>query len=145
MNWFFKGARLGAAGLAIGLMCMPAGAQENRFVMLPGDDGFVRLDTFTGEMSACSEADGQIVCRMAADERMALEKEIDLLEERIAALEKALENDTPGLSESFPTDEEIDKTFGMMEKMMRRFLGIIEDFDSKNKELDEDEAIPDRT
>ncbi|MCY6382501.1 hypothetical protein [Hoeflea prorocentri] len=124
---------------------MPAGAQENRFVMLPGDDGFVRLDTFTGEMSACSEADGQIVCRMAADERMALEKEIDLLEERIAALEKALENDTPGLSESFPTDEEIDKTFGMMEKMMRRFLGIIEDFDSKNKELDEDEAIPDRT
>ena len=145
MNWFFDGARLAAGGLAVALICAPAGAQENRFVMLPSEDGFVRLDTFTGEMSACSKAEGQIICRMAADERRALEEEIDLLEERIVALEEALENGVAEPRNGFPSDEEIDRTFGVMEKLMRRFLGVIEDFEKENKELETEETVPDRT
>ena len=93
------------------------------------ENGFVRLDTFTGELSSCSAAEGQIVCRLAADERRALEEQIDLLEERIAAMEQAV-TEAPGKSGGgLPSNEEIDRTFGMMEQMMRRFLGIIEEFD----------------
>ena len=145
MNWFFDIKRLAAGGLAIALATTPAIAQENRFVMLPSDDGFVRLDTFTGEMSACSKAEGQIVCRMAADERQALEQEIDLLEERIAALEEALEDNAGRSRNGFPSDEEIDRTFGVMEKLMRRFLGMIEDFEKENKEMETEKAVPDKT
>lgn len=145
MNWFFDIKRFVAGGLAIALASAPAIAQENRFVMLPSDDGFVRLDTFTGEMSACSKAEGQIVCRMAADERRALEQEIDLLEERIAALEDALEENAGRSGNGFPSDEEIDRTFGVMEKLMRRFLGVIEDFEKEDKEMETEKPVPDKT
>jgi tetrahydromethanopterin S-methyltransferase subunit B len=104
-------------------------AQEGRFIMERTEDGIVRLDTFTGELSACSAAEGQMVCRMAADERRALEEQIDLLEERIAAMEKAITEAPTKPGDGLPSNEEIDRTFGMMEQMMRRFLGIIEEFD----------------
>ncbi len=130
-------------GLALGATAAPA--QEGRFVMERTENGFVRLDTFTGELSACNTTEGQIVCRMAADERLALEQEIDALEDRIATLEEALAETPQGHGGGLPSDEEIDRTFGMMEQMMRRFLGIIEEFDQDNEPSPDADPSPEKT
>ncbi len=118
----------------------PAAAESpDRYRMEKTEDGIVRLDTVTGEMSLCREKDGQITCRMAADERAAFEQELDLLTARVEALEKttaaALKDAKPGL----PTDEEIDRTMSVMERMMQRFMGIV-----KNLEGGGEDAAPTR-
>ncbi|MEX3006882.1 hypothetical protein [Hoeflea sp. TYP-13] len=136
---------LTAAGLAVLLCTTMAAAQEGRFVMERTDSGFIRLDSYTGEISVCTDTDGQIVCRMAADERHALEEQIDLLEDRIAEMEKVIDGQTSERQNHLPTDEEIDRTFGIMEKMMRRFLGVIEEFDRENEENTPSEPKPEKT
>lgn len=110
---------------------------EGRYRMEKTDGGFVRLDTATGEVSLCREQEGQIVCRMAADERAAFEKELDLLTKRVEALEKGGVTGETGAKPSLPTDEEIDRTMTIMEKMMQRFMGIV-----KNLEEGEEETAP---
>lgn len=120
-------------------------AQEGRFVMERTESGFVRLDTFTGEMSVCTEAESQIVCRMAADERRALEDEIDVLEERIEELEQQMATLPDRESDGLPSEEEIDRTFGIMEQMMRRFFGMIEEFEQEREDPGREEPDPERT
>ena len=75
-------------------------AQEpapGRYAMQKTDSGIARLDTQTGEVSLCQEKDGDIVCRMAADERTAFELELDLLTKRVETLEKAASDGTLGI------------------------------------------------
>ena len=110
---------------------------EGRYRMEKTDTGFIRLDTTSGDVSLCREKDGQIVCRMAADERAAFEKELDLLTKRVEALEKGGVTGQTAAKPSLPTDEEIDRTMGIMEKMMQRFMGIV-----KNLEDGEEETAP---
>ncbi|MGQ3212298.1 MAG: hypothetical protein ACT6U0_00745 [Shinella sp.] len=110
---------------------------EGRYRMDKTEGGFVRLDTATGEVSLCRERDGQIVCRMAADERAAFEKELDLLTKRVEALEKGGATALTDAKPALPTDEEIDRTMSIMEKMMQRFMGIV-----KNLEDGEEETVP---
>ena len=104
-------------------------------------DGYVRLDTVTGDMSVCKEQSGQLVCRAAADDRTSLADEIGRIDTRLAAIEKKLENTGPsGFSSSneLPTEEESEKTMGYMEKFFRRFMGIVRD-------LNESENGPQKT
>ncbi len=110
---------------------------EGRYRMDKTETGLVRLDTVTGEVSLCREQEGQIVCRMAADERAAFEKELDLLTERVEALEKSAATGQTLVKPALPTDEEIDRTMSIMEKMMQRFMGIV-----KNLEGGEEETAP---
>ena len=110
---------------------------EGRYRMEKTETGFIRLDTASGEVSLCREQDGQIVCRMAADERAAFEKELDLLTKRVEALEKGGTTALTDTKPSLPTDEEIDRTMTIMEKMMQRFMGIV-----KNLEDGEEDAVP---
>ena len=110
---------------------------EGRYRMEKTETGFIRLDTASGEVSLCREQDGQIVCRMAADERAAFEKELDLLTRRVEALEKGGVSGETAAKPSLPTDEEIDRTMGIMEKMMQRFMGIV-----KNLEDGKEDAVP---
>ncbi|MCP4320197.1 MAG: DUF342 domain-containing protein [Hyphomicrobiales bacterium] len=145
MNQKFAATFLIAAGLALVPAIPAALAQEGRFVMERTDSGFVRLDTFTGEISVCTEVESQIVCRMAADERRALEEQIDLLEERIAEIEQAPGAQPTDRPNQLPTDEEIDRTFGIMEQMMRRFLGIIEEFEQESEDQKADPPKPEKT
>jgi exonuclease VII small subunit len=110
---------------------------EGRYRMEKTETGFLRLDTASGDISLCREQDGQIVCRMAADERAAFEKELDLLTKRVEALEKGGATAQTGVKPALPTDEEIDRTMSIMEKMMQRFMGIV-----KNLEDGEEETAP---
>ncbi len=97
-----------------------------RYTMQKTESGIARLDTQTGEISLCIDREGQITCRMAADERAALETEIDRLSERVEALEKAA-GEGSGFSPRLPTQEEIDRTMSVMERMMRKFMDIVKD------------------
>ncbi|MCR9137795.1 MAG: hypothetical protein NXI27_17485 [Alphaproteobacteria bacterium] len=139
MNRFV--AMIASSTLLVSLSGPASLAQEGRYVMQRADDGFVRLDTQTGEMSLCRKQDEQFVCRMSADDRRALEAEIGLLEERIARLEAEGSDRRDGLT----TEDEIDRTMGIMENMMRRFMGVIEEFESELRDETPDKAQPEKT
>lgn len=118
-----------ALGAALGA---PAIAQQDRYALEKSGDGYVRMDKRTGEMSICKESGGQLVCRMAADDRRAFEDEVDLLrgrverlEERLTALEKA-----PAVPDAaLPSESEFERTLGYMERFFRRFMDIVKDFE----------------
>ncbi len=123
--------------LLMPLLAGGAEAQEARYRLEKSGSGYVRMDTATGEMSVCEERSGQLVCKLAADERSAFEDDIDRLEDRIRALDERiarLEASPAARQEnSLPTEEEFEKTMGYMERFFRSFIGIV-------KELEEDET-----
>ncbi len=119
-----------AALVGVVLSVNTASAESGRYLMERIEEGFVRLDTQTGEVSLCQLRDEQIVCRLSADERYAFEDQIAILEERIEKLELSIAESNRS-AEPVPTDDDIDKAMNMMEQMMRRFLGVIEEFDQR--------------
>lgn len=139
MNRFV--ALFASSALLVSVSGSAALGQEGRYVMQRADDGFVRLDTQTGEMSLCRKQDEQFVCRMSADDRRALEAEISLLEDRIARLEA----DNPDRRDDLATEDEIDRTMGIMENMMRRFMGVIEEFESELRNETPGKTTPEKT
>lgn len=128
---------------------LTAHAQDvDRYTLEKSPSGYVRMDRQTGEMSICEERDGQLVCKLAADERSAFQDEVERLQTGIAALEKrvtALETgsrlDPKAL---LPTDEDFEKSLGYMERFFRRFMDIVKDFD-KDWRQGEPENQPQRT
>ncbi|WP_077962456.1 hypothetical protein [Ensifer adhaerens] len=112
-----------------------ASAQDpapGRYSMQKSETGIARLDTQTGEVSLCQEKDGQLVCRMAADERAAFEQELDLLSKRVEVLEKAVKAGESVAKQDLPPEEEIDRAMGIMERMMRRFMDIVKDLEGSD-------------
>jgi hypothetical protein len=67
-----------------------AGQDTERYTLERSGNGYVRMDRKTGEMSICEERSGQLVCRLAADERSALQDEVDRLQDRLSGLEKRI-------------------------------------------------------
>lgn len=125
-----------------------AAAEGQRYQMEKTEKGYVRMDTQTGEMSICEERDSQLVCKLAADERTALQDEIGRLQtelkaidERIVKLESSL---AQKLESKLPTDEEFEKSLGYMERFFRSFMGIVKDFE-KEEQADKTAPAPDRT
>ncbi|MBK8007258.1 MAG: hypothetical protein IPK23_01435 [Rhizobiales bacterium] len=88
------------------------------------DDGFLRLDAQTGQVSFCREKAGNWTCETVADDRAALEAEIKRLNDRIAALEN--KRNDPQERFRTPSDQEIEQVMGFFEKMMKRFRGVVE-------------------
>lgn len=114
------------------LVILPAAASAQtaeRFQLEKTDEGYVRMDTQTGAMSVCTmEAGDQLVCRMAADDREALEDETERLRgelERLDARVSALEA-RPAVA--LPSEQDIDKTLGVMEHLFRGFAGIVREW-----------------
>lgn len=138
--------------VAAAALLIPLGAvaQEatspGRFHLERMEGGVVRLDTQTGAMSLCHEKEGNLVCRMAADERAAFERELELLTMRVEALEKAAAAAPADAKPRFPTDEEIDRTMSVMERMMQRFMGIVKNLDGGEEETTPGtDAMPQKT
>ena len=135
-------ATIVTASLLLAALGSGAGAaEESRYTLEKSASGYVRMDTQTGEMSICEERSGQLVCKLAADERSAFQSDVDRLQATLAALEAriaALENSlTARLENSLPTEEEFEKTMSYMERFFRGFIDIV-------KDLEEDEdAVPD--
>lgn len=150
---------LAAVGLAA-LVALPAAAQEvvrdGRYALVPHNDGFLRLDTATGEVSRCTGDIGRLACRLMPDERIAYEEEIRRLEDRIDILERRMAAievpptprrgrepeprlEGPETTEELPSEDEIDRVFSLAEQMMRRLFDMARDL---REEYGRDRARP---
>jgi hypothetical protein len=122
-----------ALALLVSALACSAGAQEitpaGRYDLVPVPAGALRLDTETGAVSLCAEANGALACRPVRDEGMAenppqTADRIAALEARIAALESKTEASGPALSD----DEAVDRVADLADKVMRRFFGMVRQF-----------------
>ena len=117
--------------LLAGLHASAHAQDAERYRLEKTENGYVRMDTQTGSMSLCSEKDGQLICRLAADESAAragdetLEQRIAKLEKRIAALEAARPS-----AAAVPSEQEFDQGLDRMESFFRRFMGIVREFEA---------------
>lgn len=125
---------------------LPANAQDaadpapGRYVFEKSGEGVLRMDTVTGEMSVCGEQAGQVVCKLPADERQAVDEQIADLEARVARLEARIETleagESGGGAKALPSDEELDQAFNMMEKFIYRFFDVFKDLDRREHETE---------
>jgi hypothetical protein len=112
-------------------------ATENgRYSMTPAQDGFLRLDTRTGAVAMCRLVNGAPECRLAAEERAALENEIG----RLQAENKELRLKAPAATaaaphSSLPSDQDMDRALSFAERFMRGMMRIIR----------EESGAPDKT
>ncbi|PSJ60457.1 hypothetical protein [Pseudaminobacter soli (ex Li et al. 2025)] len=128
---------IAAATVFISQAIAGAHAAEDRYRLEKTDNGYVRMDTQTGAMSICEERSGQLVCKLAADEREAYQTQIDQLQSALKAIESrvtALEKNRPALQAPLPTEEEFEKGMSYMERFFRRFMDIVKDFDKEEKQ-----------
>jgi flagellar motility protein MotE (MotC chaperone) len=128
----------------VSLVAASAFSEETeRYRLEKSATGYVRMDTQTGGMSICEERSGQLVCKMAADERAAFQDEIDRLQNSVKALDQRvvkLENSLAARFEStLPSEEDFNRTMSYMERFLRSFIGIVKDME---KDSGEDAAKP---
>lgn len=120
---------------AIWLLAAPALADDG-FALVETEEGMVRVDRQSGAVSYCRQINGAMACSVAADERVAWEKEnerllarIEELEGRIAKLEGAKPVDPPDDETVLTPQEErkLDKAMRVAETFMRRFVALMKD------------------
>ena len=120
------------AALVAGLAGSARGEEVDRYRIEKTENGYIRMDTRTGEVSTCEETSGQLVCRIAADERLALQDEIERLQAKLDALDQRITKleQQPSIPKVLvPSDEDVDKSLDIMEKFFHRFMGIMKDLD----------------
>jgi hypothetical protein len=109
----------------------------------------VRLDGRTGQVSVCGREASGWACRAVPDERTALEEAIARLQQQSATLKKELlsrglplppgvkaDPPEPKVSEKpaekvdpkLPTDAELDRVMGFIEKVWKRLVEMMVDF-----------------
>jgi len=133
-----RGALLFAAGYA--LLCGPAFAQgtqpdneESRFSFFRAEDGYLRLDARTGQVSLCTKRQAGWLCQALPEDRAAFEAEIARLQLENAALKKeVLAHDLPLPREATPeqpppaADREINHIISVIENVWRRLVAMIQ-------------------
>jgi hypothetical protein len=120
--------------LALTLSATPTFAQTSgRFTFQPVEGGMMRLDTETGHVSHCTKAGDSFACRSVADDRAAMQDEIDRLKRENEELR--LSAGKPGNTGKLqlPSEEDIDKAMSIFEKMMRRMMKTVNE-DGKGPE-----------
>lgn len=136
---------LAMTGLTVTALSM-ADAQTARYTMTPTADGALRLDTQTGAVALCRARESAWACESVADDRLALQSEIDrlvgenrALREQIEALVDAMpksdgkagqaENDVLRL----PNEEDVKRLVAYLESMVRRFQDMMENLKQQNQ------------
>jgi hypothetical protein len=133
----------GAAALIVAEARAESGAVENddsRFTFHHTDNGFLRLDGRSGQVSICTRRAPGWLCQTVPDERGALEAEIARLQADNASLKKELlAHDLalpPGVKPdlpakvgepriALPSDGEIDQVMSFVEKVWKRLVEMI--------------------
>ena len=112
-----------------------------RYTLNKVTDGFVRLDTQTGEVALCSQRAVGWACQAAPEDRAAFESEIARLRGENAALKQALlshglplpSGATPERSGThdnditirLPDDADIDRAVAYVGRMWNRFVDVV--------------------
>jgi hypothetical protein len=136
---------------AVGLACptaraqsAPPGSDDTRYSFSRVNDGYLRLDGRTGQVSICAPRQVGWICQAVADERAALEAEIARLQAESAALKKELmahnlslpgtvrpeppstKSDKPAEPRlELPSDADLNKVMSFVEKVWRRLVEMI--------------------
>jgi len=112
----------------------PPAPDAGRYSLAPAESGFLRLDKETGAVSYCSVKDGLSQCRVSADERAALETELERLRRENSELKARLGEGRPGEGRigeaprpraAGPSEEEFDRALTFTERFMRRMMRIL--------------------
>ena len=132
-----------SSALAAGAVAQPSSPESGdaRFSFHRADDGYLRLDGRSGQVSLCNRRASGWQCQMVPDERAALEAEISRLQGDNAALKKELLSRSLPLPNGMgpdqsgpksqvqrpplPDDAEINRIMGVMEKIWRRMVEMI--------------------
>ncbi len=119
----------------------PGESEDNRYTFSRADDGYLRLDGRTGQVSICTRRTVGWACQLVPDERGALEAEIARLQGENAVLKKELlarnlllsgsvkpdplapKPDEPRLQ--LPNDADLNKVVTFIEKVWRRLVEMI--------------------
>jgi hypothetical protein len=135
---------IAGSGLAAAAGAQPSSPEggDTRFTFHRADDGYLRLDGRSGQVSMCHRRTTGWQCQLVPDERTALEAEISRLQSDNAALKKELLSrslplpdgmrpDQPGPKSQvqrpkLPDDAEINRIMGVMEKIWRRMVEMIQ-------------------
>lgn len=124
------------ANAAIAEPADPQTAENGRYSMTPVQDGFLRLDTRTGAVAMCRVVNGAPECRLAADERAALDNEIGRLQAENRDLRaKAAGARAANPPSNLPSDQDMDRALSFAERFMRGMMRIMR----------EEGGTPDRT
>jgi hypothetical protein len=115
--------------------------EDARFSFYRTDDGYLRLDGRSGQVSLCTRRTAGWLCQAVPDERAALEGEIARLQADNAALKKELiahnlalpgtiKPDAPSAKVEeprlqLPSDAEIKQVVGFIEKVWRRLVEMV--------------------
>jgi hypothetical protein len=113
---------------ASSLIAVAEDGANDRYTLEKSESGFVRLDRQTGAVTLCTEAEGTLTCRMGADERAAYDADLAQLEKRVEVLEQQSARGHPAVGEPLPSDAEIDRSIGIMERFMRSFFNLVQEF-----------------
>jgi hypothetical protein len=118
----------------------PPGSGEGRYSFNKVADGFVRLDTQTGEVALCSQRSVGWACQAAPEDRAVLENEIARLRAENVALKKDMlsrglplppgTTEPPAVSEreSVPQwrgDSDLDRMVALVGRIWHRFVDAI--------------------
>src|ERR1700742_4099190 len=76
--------------VSVSAQTSPPDGDDGRYSFHRVEDGYLRLDGRTGQVSVCATRGSGAACQAAADERTALESEIARLQGENAALKKEL-------------------------------------------------------
>ena len=118
---------------------VPGASAAGRFAMNPVDGGFLRMDTDTGTVSHCTKKGTGWACETVPDDYKALQQENEALKRELSQLRK--EARTGGNQDAksdrkfeLPSEEEVDKALGQIDKYMRKFKGWIEKHQGQGQE-----------
>jgi hypothetical protein len=118
----------------------PVENTEGRYTFSRMQDGYLRLDNRTGQVSFCSKRTVGWTCQLAPEDRGVLENEIARVQEENATLKKELLTrglPLPGAMKpeppvahndrtfSLPTDPNLDRMKVLVEKVWRRLVDMI--------------------
>lgn len=146
---------------ALGVVCLAAVAvaprpglaaddKPGRYTMSPADGGFVRLDTETGAMALCHRRQGQWACEEMPDatrdlrrdndrltaENKELKADIRRMEEMLGLGDGKKQDgdrraDRPGGKLQLPSEEDVDKALGYIERMFKKFRDKMKQFEGE--------------